>query len=152
MRTTLLASLVVVLLLLSACGTPAGPAEYATEPDDVLGVWHRTKRFRLHPQIYMQLREDGSMGISRVPDKWERELMSYEFAFDGTRFAVTETAFRITWGEGLSDFSCTGGVGAPDGAYEIQLLANGNLKFVNAEDNCVLRRELLGMAEWAPVP
>lgn len=77
--------------------------------------------------------------------------MSLEFAFEGTQFSVTETAYRA-YGEETADYSCTTGLGAPDGAYEIQLLANGNLKFVGAQDACDWRSELLTLAEWEPVP
>jgi hypothetical protein len=152
MRTTLLAGLVVVLLLLSACGTSGAPGELVTEPDDVLGVWHRTKRFAYWERgIYFGLRADGTMGFSGVPDKWDYEWMTLEFDFEGTRFSVTETAFR-GWGETERDESCATGIGAPSGVYEMQLLANGNLKFVNAQDNCYWRSEMFTEAEWEPVP
>lgn len=72
-RTTLLAGLVVVLVLLSACGTSSAPGELVTEADDVLGTWHRTKRFRQHSQTYVQLRADGTVGFSRAPDQWDYE-------------------------------------------------------------------------------
>lgn len=55
------------------------------------------------------------------------------------------------WGEDLQDRSCTGATGAPTGVYEVQLPANGNLKFVSAQDGCQNRREILSLAEWEPV-
>jgi hypothetical protein len=148
-----LAGLVIVLLLLSACGTSGAAAELATEADDVLGVWHRTMRYQ-HFDFYMQLRPDGTMGFGRSPDKWEHEWSSHDFGFEGTHFSITETAFSAfeTEVELGGDISCTGYSQAPDAVYEIQLLGNGNLKFVSAQDRCQWRREVLAFAEWAPVP
>ncbi|NIN65991.1 MAG: hypothetical protein GTO63_15125, partial [Anaerolineae bacterium] len=100
---------------------------------------------------YMQFRADGTMGLSRVADKWDYEWMGVDIAFEGSRLSVTETLWRA-WTEEAQDYSCTGGSGAPSGEYEIQVLANGNLKFVNARDNCQFRREILTLAEWEPVP
>jgi hypothetical protein len=153
MRTTLLAGLVVVLLLLSACGGASPPGEPVTKAEGVLGVWRRTKRFAYWERgIYMGLRADGTMGFAAVPDKWDYEWATSEFDFEGTRFSVTETAFR-GWGEEWGrDESCATGLGAPSGVYEMQLLANGNLKFVNAQDDCYWRSEMFTEAEWEAVP
>jgi hypothetical protein len=153
MRMTLLAGLVVVLLLLSACGGSGPPGEPVTKAEDVLGVWRRTERWSAlrgsMPQMYMQVRADGTMGFSRAPGS-DYEWMSLDCAFEGTRFSVTETAFR-GFGSEAADWSCTGGSGAPSGVYDIQLLANGNLEFVNAQDACQIRRETFTGTEWEPV-
>jgi hypothetical protein len=101
--------------------------------------------------FYMQLRPDGTMGLARAPDKWEYELSSHDFAFGGTHFSIAETSFA-GFETAVEDFSCTGGSRAPDAVYEIQLLGNGNLKFVSAQDGCQWRREVLALAEWKPVP
>jgi hypothetical protein len=152
MRTTLLAGLVVVLILLSACGGSGPAGEPVTKAEDVLGVWRRTKRWSAaFPAIYMQFRADGTMGFSTVPDKWDYEWMGVDFAFEGSRLSVTETTWRA-WSSDPNPQSCTDGSGAPSGDYEIQLLANGNLKFVNAQDGCEYRREILTLAEWEAVP
>jgi hypothetical protein len=140
----------VCLLALSACGGAGPPGEPVTKAEDLVGVWRRTKRWRkAFPEIYMQFRADGTMGFSRVPDKWDYEWMSLECTFEGTRFSVSETAWQV-WTEDAQDTSCTGG-GEPSGVYEMQLLTNGNLKFVNAQDNCHYRREILTLVEWEPV-
>jgi hypothetical protein len=139
----------VCLFGLSACGGAGPPGEPVTKAEDVLGVWRRTKRLAQWERgIYMQLRADGTMGFSMVPDKWDYEWMSLDFAFDGTQCSVTETAFR---GGGRHVVSCATGIGAPSGVYEIQLLASGNLKFANAQDNCYWRHKLFTEAEWEPV-
>jgi len=104
--------------------------------------------------FYMQLRPDGTMGFGRAPDKWEYEWSSHDFAFERTHFSITDTGFSAfeTEVELGGDVSCTGYSRAPDAIYEIQLLGNGNLKFVSAQDGCQWRREVLAFAEWEPVP
>jgi hypothetical protein len=141
----------VCLLALMACGGSGPSGEVITKADDVLGVWRRTKKWSAaFPQIYMQFRADGTMGFSTVPDKWDYEWMGVDFAFEGSRLSVTETTWRA-WSSDPNPQSCTDGSGAPSGDYEIQLLANGNLKFVNAQDGCEYRREILTLAEWEAV-
>ncbi len=158
MRTTLLAGLVVVLLLLSACGGTGPPGEPVTKAEDVLGVWGRTKDYQLGSigqvlrNIHIKLEADGTMAFGMSPDKWDYEWMSLEFTFEGTQFSVSETAYRGYGELSERDLSCTSGFGAPDAVYEIQQLANGNLKFVDAQDGCLWRRQLLADAEWEPVP
>jgi hypothetical protein len=140
------------LVALSACSGAGPPGEPVTKVEDVFGVWHRTKRFAEWERgIYMRLRADGTMGFSPAPDS-DYEWATLDFAFEGTRLSVTETAFR-GWGQMALEYdvSCATGLGAPSGAYEMELLANGNLKFVNPEDGCKWRREMLTLAEWAPV-
>jgi len=140
----------VCLLALSACGGAGPPGEPVSKAEDVVGVWRRTERWRKAlPEIYMQFRADGTIGFSVVPDKWDYEWMSLECAFEGTRLSVSETAWQFRT-EQPQDWSCTG-AGEPSGVYEIQLLANGNLKFAKAQDNCEMRREILTLVEWDPV-
>jgi hypothetical protein len=145
----------VCLLALSACGgAGAGPpGEPVTKAEDAVGVWRRTERWTAlrggFPEMYMQVRADGTMGFSQAADT-DYEWMSLDFAFEGAGFSVTETAFR-GFGSQAQDWSCTGGSGAPSGVYEVQLLANGNLEFVNAQDACQIRRDTFTGTEWEPV-
>lgn len=146
-------TILVLLLALSACGGAGPSGEPVTKAEDVVGVWSRTERWTVVqpiPEMYMQVRADGTMGFSRVPDS-DYQWMSLDFAFQGTRFSVTETAFMGFVSNQPQEMSCTGGSGAPSGVYEIQMLANGNLEFVNAQDACQIRRETFTGTEWAPV-
>jgi hypothetical protein len=102
-------------------------------------------------ELYMQFRGDGTIAFSRARGKWDYEWMSLDYTFDGTRLSITETAFAGGERDKLPDYSCAAAEGAPSGVYEMQLLANGNLKFVNAQDKCQWRREILTLAEWTPV-
>jgi hypothetical protein len=143
----------VCLFTLSACSGAGPSGEPVTAAEDVVGVWSRTERWTVVqpiPEMYMQVRADGTMGFSRVPGS-DYEWMSLDFAFEGTRFSVTETALRGFVSNQPQEMSCAGAVGAPTGVYEVQLLESGNLKFANAQDNCQIRREILAMAEWEPV-
>jgi len=146
-------TILVLLLALSACGGAGPPGEPLTKAEDAVGVWRRTERWTVlrggFPEMYMQVRADGTMGFSQAADT-DYEWMSLDFAFEGTGFSITETGFRGFGGE-AHDMSCTGGSGAPSGVYEVQLLANGNLEFVNAQDACQMRRETFTGTEWAPV-
>ncbi len=154
MKTGVMAITILVLLLaLPACGGAGRPGEPVTKAEDVLGVWHRTQKWRKEVgEIYMRFTGDRTIGFAPVPDKWDYEWLTLECAFEGTRLSINEAALRGFAAEWeTQDYSCTGGYGAPSGAYEVQLLANGNLKFVNAQDNCTWRREILSLAEWEPV-
>jgi hypothetical protein len=139
----------ICLVALSACGSGGPSGETVTKAEDVVGVWHRTKGWLALRSVYMQMKADGTMGFGVAPDKWDYAFERCEFTFDGTECSVTETASTTLWDD-LSDWSCVG-TGHPSGVYEVQLLTNGNLKFVNAQDGCGMRKEILTIAEWEPV-
>ena len=144
------------LLALSACGGSGPSGEVITKGDDVLGVWRRTERWAHRGSgldirnMHVNLEADGTMAFGMSPDKWEYELCSEEFAFEGTQFKVTETTCPGLMGSSSGDESCAG-QGTLSGVYEVQLLANGNLKFIDAGDTCQNRRQILTLAEWEPV-
>ena len=147
------------LLLLLGCarGAPAG-ATLATTVDDVVGVWHTTYHLgvRNWHEIYIQFKRDGTFGLAfgdRVEDNPDGEG---EFSFEGTRFywkdiiASTKTDYWLVKGKAGRTWSeCQ--VSNPIGIYEIQILANGNLKFAEIEDECGVRCIILNNSEWEPV-
>jgi hypothetical protein len=155
MRRTLFAGLVVVLLLLSACGG-SGP-QSVTEADDIVGVWRRTDMWdgayetgMAVRQWYLKVKPDETMALGETPDQWDYEACSEELAFEGTQLKVTETAcnrFQGLAGEKKWNFSCAY-LEALSGVYEVQLLANGNLKFIDAGDDCQYRRDILSSSDW----
>ncbi len=148
MKTVIAVVIAIGLLLVSACGGSGPPAELAKEAHDIVGVWHRTSQIWSYKNMYMKVTADGSMGFAVVPDKWDYTLVDQECAFEGTRVSITETSFNIDY---AAAWSCVY-LGVPTGVYEVQLLANGNLKFLNVEgDRCQYRREVLTLAEWKPV-
>ena len=147
------------LLLLLGCarGAPAG-ATLATSVDDVVGVWHSTWRFGMinFIEVYIQFKRDGTFSLAfgdRVEDQPDGEG---EFSFEGTRFywkdIVASTKSDHWWVKGKAGRTwseCL--VSNPIGIYEIQLLANGNLKLAEIEDECGVRCILLNNTEWEPV-
>lgn len=142
---------------LSACGGSGPSEEVVTSADDIVGVWRRTQLWDgayetgiAVRQWFLKLEADGTMAFGERPDQWDYEACSEEFAFEGTQCRVTETAcnrFQGQVGDKRFDYSCVG-LEAPSGVYEVQLLANGNLKFIDAGDNCQYRREILSLSDW----
>ena len=140
----------VCLLGLSACGGSGPSGEVITKGDDVLGVWRRTQPWTIAPgpqRWYVQLNLDGTMAMSPVPDKWDQPIASYEFGFEGSQFSLEQTHGRQFAGERVSCLD----LGYPTAVYEVQLLSNGNLKFAQAQDPCLDRRQILADAQWEPV-
>ena len=134
----------VCLLALSACGGSGPSGELVTTGDDLVGVWKRATEWKSGGWVvgYMQCEADGTMDLGRAPDKWDYAVCSYAVAFEGTQVSVTETD--------CPGFQCTGR-GEPAAVYQVQLLANGNLRFVVVEDGCPVRRNMLTLEEWEPV-
>jgi hypothetical protein len=152
--------LVAAAVALSACGGSGPSDQVVTSADDLVGVWRRTETWGGVPgtslvikQWWLKLEADGTMDFGESPERWDYPSCSEEFAFEGTQFTVTETLcprLEGALGDKRFDYTCVG-LEAPSGVYEVQLLANGNLKFVDAGDDCEYRREILSMAEWQPV-
>ncbi len=143
---------------LSACGGSGPSVEVVTSAVDIVGVWRRTQPWAgayetgiAVRQWFLKVEADGTMAFGESPDQWDYEACSEEFAFEGTQFSVTETACNRFQGEigedKRFDYSCVG-LEAPSGVYEVQLLANGNLKFIDAGDNCQYRRDILTLSDW----
>jgi hypothetical protein len=118
---------------------PTPQPELAASLEDIVGTWEGIK---------------GGGGSIQIEGEgaWVRFCCSglrrtAEIRFEGTRFFIIETASEVGTGE----------ICVPTGIYEIQLLADGNLKFVAIEDECEQRRNALQGAEginveWKPVP
>ena len=106
-----------------------------TSFEDIAGIY---KRGPGHFPVYMQFSEDGTLNWSLNPDLVEdRPTGVMETRFEGTKVFLNEI-------KGTCDDD-------PDSTYEIHLLENGNLQFVEIEDTCAIRSSSLTV-EWAPVP
>ncbi len=128
---------VVGLLVLAACGT-GGEVEpgQVSSLEDFAGTTYENQG--PGTQWYYQFFEDGTWHGSSNRDLVEdRPRVIDESRFEGTKIFVTET-------KGFCDDN-------PDAIYEIHLLENGNLQFVEIEDKCANRSGGFE-AEWAPVP
>jgi hypothetical protein len=165
MKKLLIPLLTVVLLGVAGCGAADAPAEtessvsvasaepapqpeLATSLEDVVGTWEGT----IGGGGYIRIEEDGAFSkwqrCCLDPDDLEDEPnVTAEVRFEGTRFFITETASDIGTGEICDN----------PGIYEVQLLADGHLKFVAIEDECERRANPLQGAEgisveWKPFP
>ena len=134
-----IASLMVVgLLVVGACGTGGevepGPV---SSLEDFAGTYENVGR--VDRQDYLHILEDGTWHFSTNPDLVvDRPEQIQETRFEGTKIFVTET-------KGICDDN-------PDAIYEIHLLENGNLQFVEIEGTCAFRSSFLNNTEWAAVP
>ena len=127
MKRTKAAGIAVALLLLTGSGTRAQEPALATNLKEVVGIWRTvvTPDAREH---FLRFKEDGAYGIAHAPEELELGRVPEhlgEFWFEGTQLFIKRT--RLT--------GCIGVIGI----YQIELLANGNLRFVEVEDVCDAR-------------
>ncbi len=135
MNKKLASSIVIALFLLAGCAT-SGP-RLASSAEDIAGTWHSTVS-----SVEVQFNEDGT-GHARVGSG---SSFDGEFRFEGT---------RIIWKTLDQGNDCVR-IGAETGIYEVELLENGNLKYIVIEDECLVRVNYLAgrliEVEWEPVP
>ena len=128
--------MVVGLLVLAACGT-GGEAEPGpiTSFEDIAGTTY--ERQGIGPPGFIHFFEDGTLHGSSNRDLVEdRPTSITEVRFEGTKVFLTET-------KGVCNDD-------PNAIYEIHLLENGNLQFVDIEDTCAASG--FSLTEYAPVP
>jgi hypothetical protein len=130
-------TIAVTIILLAGCGA-RGP-RLASSIQDIVGLWQPTSG----APFYILHLEDGTMHGSSDPDLVEDSpQMEEDFRFEGTKLFREQRRGRC--GEN------------PTSIDEVELLANGNLKFTAIEDECANRAANLegaaGDKEWEPVP
>ena len=133
--------MVVGLLVLAACGT-GGEVEPGpiTSFEDIAGTTY--ENVGPGAPFYLHILEDGTLHLSSNRDLVEdRPEIISETRFEGTKVFLKDT-------KGV----CVDEDAIADAIYEIQLLENGNLKFVATEDKCGARSGGLSVTEYAPVP
>ena len=112
----------------------AGPV---TSFDDIAGTTYEVQQ---GPPNFIHFFEDGTVHHSSNRDLVEeRPSFTQETSFEGT------TVFLH---DGREQTPCPDDL---DSIYEIHLLENGNLQFVEIEDACQFRSNFFSV-EWAPVP
>ena len=133
-----IASLMAVgLLVVAACGT-GGEVEPGpiTSFEDIAGTTY--ERQGTGAQFYLHILGDGTLHLSSNPDLVvDRPDQIIETRFEGTTVSLHEIKGRCD--------------DDPDATYEIHLLENGNLQFVEIEDTCGIGSSFFFLAEWAPV-
>ena len=135
-----IASLMAVgLLLLAACGTGGevepGPV---SSLEDIAGTTYERQQGSTG---FIHFFEDGTLHLSSNRDLVEDS----PFAITETRFEGTKVFLKNTKGV------CVDEDAIAEAIYEIHLLENGNLQFVEIEDTCAARPSILSV-EFAPVP
>ena len=129
--------MVVGLLVLAACGTGGevepGPV---SSLEDFAGTYENVGP---GGPLYLHILEDGTLHLSSNRDLVEdNPSIISETRFEGTKVFMKDI-------KGPCDDD-------PDSIYEIHLLENGNLQFVEIEDACAFRSSGLSVDEYAPVP
>jgi len=155
----IIATLIAIgLLLLAACAPSAPPPTATPVPtptsvptpesaEGLIGIWHQTPRNPHVGEVYLQFKEDGTYRVA----KWAADrLEDYpnlegEFWFEGKQLFVKDIAGDPPWDECIRPKQIIG-------KYEVQVLANGNLKLVKIEDECSGRVKVLPAGEYEPVP
>lgn len=116
--------------------TAAPVSEFAASSQDIAGRW-----FSLPGGLMLQFNDDGSAQFGIDSDG---TTLGYEAQ---TWFEGTHLFIKFIANVGLSD-ACANATGS----YEVQLLDSGNLKFVDAQDKCQLRRDALQGAPDTQLP
>lgn len=151
MKRTIAIVIGIGLLLLLGCAAcaPSGPT-LASKIEDLVGVWHRTELWYRAAEVYIEFKEDGTYHIASAPEELESHpLNEGEVWFEGAQLYWKDVDAVGGWRVCL-------GRDREIGIYEVQLVANGNLKFVNVEDKCggrvgVLVEWFKKPTEWEPV-
>ncbi len=134
-----IASLTVVgVLILAACGT-GGEVEPGpiTSFEDIAGTTYDAGG--VGGPFFAYFFEDGTAhGSSNRDLVVERPTVINENRFEGTTVFLHEI-------KGSCDDN-------PDATYEIHLLENGNLQYVEIEDPCASRSSNLPTGEFVPIP
>ena len=126
MKRTKATGIAVALLLLTGSATRAQEPALATNLADVVGIWH-TVVSPAPREHFLQFKGDGTYRIAHAPEELEHVPGHVgEFWIEGTQLFIKRTE---NFGP---DAVCIG----QTGIYEVELLANGNLRFVEVEDEC----------------
>jgi len=133
----------VALLLVASCGPSGPPAKLATKAEEIAGTWHRTELIEGW-DMYLQITADGKAAFTRSPEVSGFASAGGEFSFEGTQWHFTLTTFTQELGRRCHQ------MGEDSAIYQIQLLENGNLKFVEVDEACPGRRSTLA-TQWEPV-
>ena len=126
---------IAAVLLVPACGpgatptptpTPAPTPVLAAKADDIVGTWVGIGA----DALYERFNADGTLQVAKslknLADKPDARMT---FRFEGTRLILTEV-------EAIGLPSCD----AKTAVYEVQLLPDGNMKFVAIDDKCSPRK------------
>ena len=132
MNKKLALSIVIAAFLLAGCAA-TGP-KLLDSAEDIAGTWQNSVTSE-----EITFKEDGSWDLLIRSGS----ITSGMHSLEGTRYSTSDDFYAQK--------------GAEIGIYEVELLENGNLKFILIEDDCPERVNsttggLIEKAEWVPVP
>jgi hypothetical protein len=113
--------------------TPAPTPVLATSGEQIVGTWVGTGAAA--DRLYQRFNPDGTVQAATTLEKLNSTPgAELTFRFEGTQFLLTEVSAT-----GLP--SCS----AKTGTYQVQLLPDGNIKFVKVQDACAPRARSMAM-------
>ncbi len=131
MNKQLASSIAIGLFLIAGC-VATGP-KLASSAEDIAGTWQSTVS-----SLEIRINEDGTLRAQNAAGN----TVDFEFCLEGTRFLI--------------GYDSCQNLGGDIGIYEVELLENGNLKFIVIEDdNLTVVNYFAGRlieVEWEPVP
>ena len=135
--------LVCIVLLLSSCGEPEGPAAI-NSAEELVGVWHGTTPNSFGSEVYRQFTSDGTYRMGSSLEELETQpRVEGRFWFEGGQIVVQDTF-------GIPGYDmCV--QGEKTGKYDVELLENDHIRFVLIEDECAERGGMLGSSEMERV-
>jgi hypothetical protein len=139
----IIATLIAIGLLLLAGCAPSAPPPTATpvptptsvtipeSAEGLIGIWRGTPPVPHVGQFYWQFKEDGTYRVATgAADRLENDpKVEGEFWFEGKQLFIKDIAGDPPWDVCIRPKQIIG-------KYEVQMLANGNLKLVKIEDEC----------------
>ncbi len=136
MRKPIAGLMVVGVLILAACSTAEVEPGPITSFEDIAGTTYESQG--LGGPFFLYFFEDGTWHGSDNRDLVvDTPNTIHETRFEGTTAFANQT-------KGSCDDN-------PEATYEVRLLENGNLQFVEIEDKCPIRSTFFSV-ELAPVP
>jgi hypothetical protein len=112
--------------------------------EDLIGIWHEMKL--AYGEAYLQFKEDGTYRVAMgvVAHFENRPRVEGEYWFEGKQLFIKDTSGASGWDVCTEPKQIVG-------KYEVQALADGDLKFVAIEDEC-FDRALFIPGEYERVP
>jgi hypothetical protein len=112
--------------------------------EDLIGIWSEMKL--AYGDAYLQFTEDGTyrVAMGAVARFEDRPRVEGKFWFEGKQLLIKDTAAASGWDVCIKPKQISG-------KYEAQMLADGSLKLIEAQDDC-FDRALFMPGEYERVP
>jgi hypothetical protein len=119
---------------------PVQVVNLVTNAEALAGVWHRTTPDSLGGEVYRKYTADGTYRMGHSPEELETQpLVEGEFWFEGNQLVMRDVAALPSYGSCLQPEQV--------GRYAVERMVNGQIRFVEVEDECRDRARMLGTGE-----